>query len=489
MRGVTDARETYKVLDLALRIGEILLSSGAGAADVTATMLGVTTHLGLRNADVDVTFTLLRMSYQPDPDEMPVLLTRNITQRDLDYDDLTRTQQLVDDVLQDRVDVTEARARVARINSTNHYLPRWAVVLGSGVVGGGIALILGGGVLVTLVATIAGCLITVLMRTLNKQRWPMFYQQIAGGLLATLLALGTASVDQLFDQRVDTSLVITASIVLLLSGIGFMGAIQDALSGFYITAGARIIEALLATAGLIAGVSAGLALAPTLGVSLVGVRPGGAELAAAPVVPVVLIGAMVSACAFAFTCYAPWRALPAIAMSTLLGHLVFLTVQDPQASMPWAAACAAITIGLVSYAISGRVGVPPLVVVVPALVPMLPGLLIYRGLSYMSEGDTLGILQLSAAAATTIALAAGVIMGEYVAQPLTRNARRIEDRLAGPRLVGVMHGTRIRRRDPARRTRGARGLDGPDVPGRPGRACVQSCRRLKAPWGLNAHRV
>ena len=34
---MSDTRETYKVLDLALRIGEILLSSGAGAADVTAT--------------------------------------------------------------------------------------------------------------------------------------------------------------------------------------------------------------------------------------------------------------------------------------------------------------------------------------------------------------------------------------------------------------------------------------------------------------------
>ncbi len=61
---VTDSRETYKILDLALRVGEILLSSGAGAADVTATMLGITHHFGLRNADVDVTFTLLRMSYQ-----------------------------------------------------------------------------------------------------------------------------------------------------------------------------------------------------------------------------------------------------------------------------------------------------------------------------------------------------------------------------------------------------------------------------------------
>ena len=440
---VTDARETYKILDLALRIGEILLSSGAGAADVTATMLGITHHYGLRNADIDVTFTLLRMSYQDDPDEMPVLLTRNVNQRDIDYDDLTRTQDLVNDVLADRVDVTEARARVARVNSTGHWLPRWAVVLGSGVVGGGVALILGGDVVVTAVAALAGVLVTMLMRVMNRQRWPMFYQQIAGGMLATVLALLTAAAGQELDLRVDTSQVITANIVLLLSGIGFMGAIQDALSGFYLTAGARIIEALLATAGLIAGVSAGLSLAGPLGVSLIGVRPGvGADFGD---VPIVLLGAILAACAFAFTCYAPLRSLAAIGMSTLLGHLAFLSVQDPGQSMPWAAGCAAVVIGLVSYTIAGRVGVPPLVVVVPALVPMLPGLLIYRGLSLMTDGDTLGILQLSAAAATTIALAAGVILGEYIAQPLKRNVRRLEGRLAGPRMVGVMHGHLPRR--------------------------------------------
>jgi uncharacterized membrane protein YjjP (DUF1212 family) len=435
---VTDARETYKILDLALRIGEILLSSGAGAADVTATMLGITHHLGLRNADMDVTFTLLRMSYQVDPEEMPVLLTRNITQRDIDYDDLTRTHELVIEILEDRVDVNQARARVARLNSTGHWLPRWSVVAGSGVVGGGVALILGGGLLVTLVAALAGVLITMTMRTLNRQRWPMFYQQIAGGMVATVVALLVAALSDQLDQPVDTSQVITANIVLLLSGIGFMGAIQDALSGFYLTAGARIIEAMLATAGLIAGVSAGLSLAGPLGVSLVGVSPGGGGDFAD--VPLVLLGAIVSACAFAFTCYAPLRSLPAIGMSTLLGHIAFVSVQDPGQTMPWAAACAAVVIGLVSYTIAGRVGVPPLVVVVPALVPMLPGLLIYRGLSLMADGNTAGILQLSAAAATTIALAAGVILGEYIAQPVKRNVRRLEGRLAGPRMVGVMHG-------------------------------------------------
>jgi uncharacterized membrane protein YjjB (DUF3815 family) len=83
--------------------------------------------------------------------------------------------------------------------------------------------------------------------------------------------------------------------------------------------------------------------------------------------------------------------------------------------------------------------VPPLVIVVSAIVPMLPGLSIYRGLSLLGEGGedpAGGILALVTAASVAIALAAGVILGEYVAQPLRREARRLERRLSGPRLVG-----------------------------------------------------
>ena len=64
MGGVTETREIQRTLDLALRVGEMLLSNGAGAADVTATMSSIAHHLGLRQALVDVTFTTLTMSYQ-----------------------------------------------------------------------------------------------------------------------------------------------------------------------------------------------------------------------------------------------------------------------------------------------------------------------------------------------------------------------------------------------------------------------------------------
>ena len=48
------------------------------------------------------------------------------------------------------------------------------------------------------------------------------------------------------------------------------------------------------------------------------------------------------------------------------------------------------------------------------------------------------MLSLMTAASVAIALASGVILGEYVAQPLKREARRLERRLSGPRLVGPL---------------------------------------------------
>jgi uncharacterized membrane protein YjjB (DUF3815 family) len=72
-------------------------------------------------------------------------------------------------------------------------------------------------------------------------------------------------------------------------------------------------------------------------------------------------------------------------------------------------------------------------------VPLLPGLSIYRGLSLLAtggSGTSYGIVAMMTAASVAVALASGVILGEYLAQPLKRESRRLEDRLAGPRLVG-----------------------------------------------------
>jgi len=438
MAEIKDTRDIYKTLDLGLRVGEVLLSSGAGAADVGATMLNVARSCGLRGATADVTFTELAMSYQTSFEEPALIQIRQVRHRDIDYEDLTLVDHLVRDLLDGSIDRDQARSRLARVVSSGHRRPRWAVTLGWGAMGGGVGLLVGGSAPVAMLAAAASMGVDLIQRQMSRRRLPGFYQQVAGGLFATGIAVGTAST----GVQVSPSLVVTAGIIMLLAGINFMGAIQDALTGFPLTAGARILEALLATAGVIAGVSGGLTVGRLLGVDLGRLNPGATSLSD---IPVMSIGAALAAAAFAFACYAPLRSLPPIALVAALAEVVFWLVRDRGLGTAWASATSAVLIGVVSYALAGRVRVPPLVVVVPAIVPLLPGLSIYRGLSLLSEGGD-GILSIISAATIAIALASGVIFGEHLAQPLKREARRLENRLSGPRLVGPSRARAVKRR-------------------------------------------
>jgi uncharacterized membrane protein YjjP (DUF1212 family) len=436
-------REIHLTMDLCLRIGEMLLSSGAGAADVTATMRSVADHLGLRSAEIDVTFTALSMSHQRSSDDVPMLMLRHVQQRDIDYEDLTAVDHLVRDVLTDRADLYLARSRMATIVSLGHVLPRWAVTVAWMVMAAAVGVFLGGGPVVSVVAAVAAGLIDRVQIVLARQRLPYFYLQVAGGAIATLLAGAVAAT----PIDVDPSLVVTANIILLLAGIGLMGAVQDALTGFYLTSSARLIEAMMATAGIIAGVALGISLAEGIGLELGRLVPGALGVSA---LPAVLAGAAVSAAAFSIASYAPRRAVVPIALTTGVAALISQGIALLGFGRIMSAGAAAFFIGLVAYAVAGRVRVPPLVVAVPAIVPFLPGLSIYRGLTFLAEGGLFvsqGILALMTAISVAIALASGVILGEYVAQPLKREARRLESRLAGPRLVGPFRAmTRAERR-------------------------------------------
>lgn len=471
---MSEARQINQTLDLCLRVGEVLLSSGAGAADVTATMRALAQSLGIRQPQIDVTFTSLAMSADSSGDDQPLIQIRQVNQREIDYEDLTRVDHLVRDVIAGRTELADARAQVARIVSSGHARPRWAATMGYGVMCAGIGIMLGGNGTVVLAAFLAAVAIDRLQHAMTRRRLPGFYQQIAGGAVATLLAALTTQVAEMW-VALDASLVVTANIIMLLAGIGFMGAIQDALSGFFVTGSARLLEAMLATAGIIAGVSGGISLAATVGLDLPALEPARYTLAN---VGAGALGAAIAAAAFAYASYAPKRSMAPVGVLAGIAFAITATIETQAFGRTWAVGIAAFMVGVVSFAVAARLKVPVLVVVVPAVVPLLPGLSIYRSLSLLGEQTNRsaaeGLLAMVTAASVAIALAAGVILGEYVAQPVAREARKVPSRLAGPRLVGV---TRIRPRALQRRERreaeggdararwwGRRGPDGEDPP-------------------------
>lgn len=436
---MTTTDDAYPTLDLALRVGELLLSSGAGAADVTAQMQNVCIACGLRGVATGVTFTELQLSYQATPDEPALIQVRDVRQREIDYEDLTLVDLLVRELISGDIDRDEARTRLARIVSSGHERGRSTVTASWGVLGLGVGLLLNGTPVVIAAAIVGAIGIDLLQRWLSRLRLPFFYQQVTGGLFATLLATGVVAA----DLSSQPSRIVSAGIILLLAGVSFMGAVQDALTGFPLTAAARCMEATLATAGAIAGVSGGLTIAHALGVKLVNLTPGAAPYADPAQMA---LGGAITAAAFAFASYAPVRSLLPSAIIGAVSTTAFILCYRGGLGVSWPSAVAAVIVGLISFTIASRCRVPTLVLVVAGVVPLLPGLSIYRGLAHLSAENPGGLIELVNAAVILLALAAGVIFGEYVAQPLRREGRRMEQKLSGPRLVGPFTVRSARRR-------------------------------------------
>ncbi|MBS43071.1 MAG: hypothetical protein CMH83_07935 [Nocardioides sp.] len=254
------------------------------------------------------------------------------------------------------------------------------------------------------------------------------------------------------------------------------------------TATARITEALLSTAGIIAGVSGGLSIAAAVGGELPTLALGDYDF---QTLGLSALGAAVAAAGFAYASYAPVQVLAPIAVLSGAAVTLSRSIEAPGLARSWSVAVAALAVGLLGYAVAQRLKVPPLIVVVSAVVPMLPGVSIYRGLALMGEGtrrDTSeGLVALFTAASVALAIAGGVLLGEHLAQPLSREVQRLESqvearlvspgpqgfsRFATPHLVGPARGlsAKIRERQP--HVRGSQG---------PGQALREASQRPAVP--------
>lgn len=429
------------VLDLALRIGEVQMSSGAGAADVTATILAVANSYGMPHCEVDVIFTSITVSCHRGVDLPPVTSLRVVRTRGIDYTRLASVERLIREITRGRVNAHDAHTELDRITSAPHPYPRWFATLAYAGMAAAVALLVGGDLVVALFAAGITAAIDRVGRLLNRRALPFFFQQVVGGLLATALALAVVGSGFLPDGVTPTTMI-AAALTVLLSGLSFVSTVQDAISGYNVTAAGRFVEVSMMTAGLIAGVVLALNAGLMLGLPSVPAIPLASSLLRLPLQT--FAGAAAAVC-FALASYATPRAVVVAGIAGGAGAVGYSVLALAGAGQITASALAATMIGFAGGVISRRLRIPPLVIAVAGMVPLLPGLTIYRGLYEMAvQRNYTGLSTLMGAASVALALAAGVVLGEFLAQPVRSGLGRLERRLSGPRLAGPLRPTRRR---------------------------------------------
>lgn len=433
------ARYARAVIDLALRVGEALLSTGASAADVTATVLRLTDAYRLSSCHVDVTFTSITISYHRGEDDDPMTVLRIVRVRSADYSRLEDLHTLVRDAAGGTLDVGQARARLDDVVAAPHPYRRWVVTLALAAMAAAVAALLGGDWPIMALSAVTTTVIDRVQRRLGQWGLPAFFTQAVAAAIPTLVAVGLIALRAATGSGTASlrpSLVVASGIIVLLAGLSLVGAAQDAIDGYYVTAGARGFEVLLMTLGIVVGIAGVLDVARRVGVPL--------EIATATGLSRSLVVQVLAATAvsgfFAASAYARPRAVVVAAAAGGLGWVVLVGAGRLGLGAAIASALAAGVVGGLAQFLADRLRVPALAVSVSGIVPLLPGLMLYRAMFELVEpavpDPVQGFTTLLGAAGVGLGLAAGVSLGTFVARPLRSEVdrwnRRALRRASGP---------------------------------------------------------
>ncbi|MFE5402038.1 threonine/serine exporter ThrE family protein [Streptomyces sp. NPDC056580] len=402
-----------RVLDLTLRIGELLLAGGEGAEDVEAAMFAVCRSYGLDRCEPTVTFTLLSISYQPSLVDDPVTASRTVRRRGTDYTRLAAVFHLVDDLTdpETHVSLEEAYRRLAEIRRNRHPYPGWALTLASGLLAGAASVLVGGDLIVFVAAALGAMLGDRLAWLCAGRGLPEFYQ-------FTVAAMPPAAIGVAFSLThigVNASAVVTGGLFALLPGRALVAGVQDGLTGFYITAAARLLEVMYFFVGIVVGV---------LVVLYFGVKVGGkldpdAALGGISERPLVQIAAsMLLSLTFAVLLQQERSTVLAVTLNGGVAWSVYGAMHYAGGISPVAStAVAAGLVGLFGQLLSRFRFASALPYTTAAIGPLLPGSATYFGLLNMAQNEVdKGLVSLAKAASLAMAIAIGVNLGSEISR-------------------------------------------------------------------------
>ncbi|MFI2436519.1 threonine/serine exporter ThrE family protein [Streptomyces sp. NPDC018693] len=419
-----------RVLDLTLRLGELLLAGGEGAEDVEAAMFAVCRAYGLDRCEPNVTFTLLSISHQPSLVEDPVTASRTVRRRGTDYTRLAAVFRLVDDLTdpETHVSLEEAYRRLAEIRRNRHPYPTWVLTSASGLLAGAASVLVGGGPLVFVAAAVGAMLGDRLAWLCAGRGLPEFYQFLVAAMppAAIGVALNLAHVD------VKASAVITGGLFALLPGRALVAGVQDGLTGFYITAAARLLEVMYFFVGIVVGVLVVLYMGVNLGAHL---SPDAALGSVER--PLLQIGAsMLLSLTFAVLLQQERSTVLAVTLNGGVAWVVYGAMHYAGGMSPVAStAAAAGLVGLFGQLLARHRFASALPYTTAAIGPLLPGSATYFGLLSIAQNEVdRGLASLTKAAALAMAIAIGVNLGSEVSRMFLRVS--VEKRRAAKRTRG-----------------------------------------------------
>lgn len=415
---LTDPTEVAAVMNIAARIGEILIANATTSADAIKQIHTVCSSYGLHYVHVSITVNTITLNTIIGVDHRtPVNVFRVVTMISENYHKLQEVDRLIRSIRSGATPPEMAEKILDEIDNAPIPYRNTRNLAGWTVMGFFVAMLLGGDLLLMFFGGLTAFLIMGFSKLLSRGGLPGFFHNVIGGFVATLPAAIAYDFSASIGHTINPSQLIATGIIVLLAGLTLVQSLLDGVTGSMVNASARFFQAMLGTGGIVAGVAAGVQVSELVGMPLPPVEVLPADAAYNNVWLTTFGGAMAAA-SFAVCCFAERAAVLLSFVTAATGSFIFYIVLTPLgAGRLLAIAACAVAVGLAGGLISRRFLINPVITAVAGVTPFLPGSWIYRGMyALMNEQLLLGMMNLLTAIGTCLALAGGVVFGEWLAR-------------------------------------------------------------------------
>lgn len=432
-----------RALRLTMSIAEQLISMGTPAQSVVHMSLSITDIYCTRKVHIDVISSQLILSQDRGNDHEPLTLIRTIPPREVNYQHMQCLQTLVARIADNKLTLDAAERELDDILAKPRRYSQWIIYMAGGGLSAGSALLYTASLPVIIASLLMGITVMWLLARLNRLALPVFFTQIVS---AVFIALTAAFVTWLAAHHyldvigdINPTIITVSGIVLLVAGMMIVGAFQDAIDEYYVTASGRLLKVIMMTMGVVSGVMIGLYAARRLGVEFMA-TPEQLQMTGTMYQ---YIGAAIVAATFALGNHTRPGGVVLTGATGVLGYYIFLAITGWGLSAIPASAAAGLVIGFIATLASRLWHMPSLAIVNASIVPLVPGVTLYNGLMGVVTNDTDNIGLLVRAVLIAIAIAAGASFGVMVGRPTRRSFVRLRNRLPQRRL----HSKRTKRTD------------------------------------------
>lgn len=243
------------LMDIAMLTGEIMLKSGAETYRVEDTMCRILQISQLERTEAFVTTTGI-MATLDDASMNPISVIRRVDKRNTNLNAIYLANDISRKLCIHEIGLEEAYQELKSIQKIVQY-PDHLLWIATIVTSASFTLVLGGGIMDSVVSAINGLLIVIFRMLTKKKEVHVF---IVNMMISIFIAIHTMLYMNLSVISDTMDVIIVGSIMPMLPGVAITNAIRDTLQGDYMSGMARGLEAFLIAFSIAVGIGVGLAL-------------------------------------------------------------------------------------------------------------------------------------------------------------------------------------------------------------------------------------